>query len=73
MPVCVCVVFASLADILFALCFFKRSEETWNVSLREDRACVVFGDGGTLRFLIVSNGCYGLYSRAIPLTVKQPG
>ena len=66
MPVCVCVVFASLADILFALCFFKRSEETWNVSLREDRACVVFGNGGTLRFLIVSNGCYGLSSRAIP-------
>jgi hypothetical protein len=50
MPVCVCVVVASLAGILFALCFKKRSEETWNVSLREDRACVVFGDGGTLRF-----------------------
>ena len=65
MPVCVCVVFAFLVK--------KRSEETWNVSLREDRACVVFGDGGTLRFYTVSNGCYGLYSRAIPLTVKQPG
>ena len=50
MPVCVCVVFASLADILFALCVKKRSEETWNVSLCEDRACVVFGYGGTLRF-----------------------
>lgn len=43
-----CVVFASLADILFALCFKKRSEETWNVSLREDRGVCVFGDGGTL-------------------------
>ena len=60
MPVCVCVVFASLADILFALCFKKKSEETWNVSLREDRGVCVFGDGGTLAILIVSNGCYGL-------------
>jgi len=49
MPVCVCVSsLLRLLIFLFALCFKKRSEETWNVSLREDRGVCVFEDGGTL-------------------------